>query len=34
MKDIVMKDILDKIGRVDLPTTSDEMNTMFKKKCY
>ena len=31
MKDIIIKDILDKTGRVDLPTTSDEMNTMFKK---
>ena len=30
MKNIITKDILDKIGRVDLPTTPDEMNTMFK----
>ena len=30
MQDVITKNILGLVGRVDLPTNSDELNEMFK----
>ena len=30
MQDVIIKNILGLVGRVDLPTNSDELNEMFK----